>query len=85
MFVETIAVTTVINLPASGGRSEFVYDQINPPPLISDTLVTGLGNTSVSEAPEGIPAPGVQLRLVSDAYKLTQAALLRGVDFRISG
>ena len=44
-----------------------------------------VGNTSVSEAPEGIPAPGVQLRLVSDAYKATQAALLRGVGSAISG
>ena len=44
-----IVVTTAINLPASGGRKEFVY-QINPPSthnwyssnLVTDTLVTGL-------------------------------------------
>ena len=45
-----IAVTTVINLPASGGRREFVY-QINPPPLISDTLVTGLGEAAAADCP----------------------------------
>ena len=41
-----IAVTTVINLPASGGRREFVYDQ-PPPALISDTLVTGLSTDAL--------------------------------------
>ena len=39
---QSIAVTAVINLPASGGRKEFVYDQPFLSPLISDTLITGL-------------------------------------------
>ena len=64
--VSAIAVTTVINLPASGGRREFVYDcgviGLCPPctratPLtgVGSLLVGGWGREPCAHAPESKP------------------------------
>ena len=64
--VQVIAVTTVINLPASGGRREFVYDcgviGLCPPctratPLtgVGSLLVGGWGREPCAHAPESKP------------------------------
>ena len=49
-----IAVTAVINIVEGGRRSLFIRSTL--PPLISDTLVTGLpGGAALQEAPSSLP------------------------------